>query len=171
MSENWKIQLSLKIDGQHLLNLRAETSEELSAQLVWATENKEQLLIACAVLGGVQKPQPAKPVDGYRMPPNPTYEPAKPVPAASYTTPKGAEEVGPVLLLSVKKDLFNKDKVKMDSPKYTFEFEGGKKCSTFKKIWGEAGESLAGEMVYYTTETRESNGKTFTNLAEVRRAS
>jgi hypothetical protein len=171
MSENWKLQLSLKIDGQHLLNLRAETSEELSGQLAWATENKEQLLIACAVLGGAQRHEPARPAAP--LAPAPSTAPSAPqqVPAASYVTPPGAGEVGPVLLRSVKKDLFNKDGVKMNSPKYTFEFGDGKKLATFKEVWGKAGETLAGEMVFYSVETRESNGKTYSNLAEVRMAS
>jgi len=169
MSENWIVQYSLK-DGQPMLNVRADSVTAFFETLAEVAKGYQEIALATSILTtrkGFQENV------GVRPAPPPPSAPSAPqqVPAASYVSPPGAAEVGPVMLIKVTKDLFTKDKVKMKDPKYTFEFGDGKRCSTFKEIWGKAGEGLVGEMVYYSTETRESNGKTYTNLAEVRRAS
>lgn len=156
MSENWKLQISFKIDNVHMLNLRAETSEELSAQVAWAVENKEQLLIACAALGGDKKAPPVAP----------THQGPVGVPAASYRPPVAAGEVGPVQIKGVSKTALKKDGTAMKSPKYTVEFSNGKKLSTFEALVGQAAEALSGQSVYYSTKV---NGE-YVNLAEVRSA-
>lgn len=159
MSEDFKIQLSVKVDGQHLVNIRSADTSEFGDLLAWAVENADQITSACRALEGAQKAAPA------HHPSAPPPAPA-PVPAASYQPPVAAGEVGPVVIKSVSKSSLKKDGTPMKSPKYTVEFSNGKKLSTFDATWGQAAESLSGQSVYYTTKV---NGE-YTNLAEVRRA-
>lgn len=158
--DDFKFQLSVKIDGQHLLNLRAAESNEFGDMLKWAVENAEQIQAAASVLEGSQKAAPA---------PRPSPPPAAPapVPAASYVTPPGAGEVGPVFIKSVTKSSLKKDGTPMRSPRYLVEFSNGKKIGTIDGTLGQSAEALSGQSVYYSVTV---NGD-FTNLAEVRRAS
>lgn len=159
MSEEYRFQLSVKIDGSHLLNLRAEKADEFGQMLAWAVDNAEQIQAATAALEGAQKAATA-PRDS-PPPPAPV-----PVPAASYVTPPGAGEVGPVLIKSVSKTSLKKDGTPMRSPRYVVEFSNGKKIGTIDGTLGQSAEALSGQSVYYSVTV---NGD-FTNLAEVRRA-
>lgn len=157
--DDFKFQLSVKIDGSHLLNLRAVESGEFGQMLKWAVENAEQIQAATSALEGAQKAAPAP------RPSPPPPAPA-PVPAASYVTPPGEGEVGPVLIKSVSKQMVKKDGTPMRSPRYVVEFSNGKKIGTIDGTLGQSAEALSGQSVYYSVTV---NGE-FTNLAEVRRA-
>jgi hypothetical protein len=160
MSDDFTYQLSVKIDGQHLLNIRSDDAQKFSAMLRHAVENAEQIQAACAALEGSRKPAPAPPAAAPRPAPSP-------VPAASYVSPQGAGEVGPVLIKAVSKSSLKKDGTPMRSPKFTVEFSNGKKLSTFDATLGQSAEALSGQSVFYST-TRNGD---YENLAEVRRAS
>ena len=153
MSDDFRFQLSVKIDGTHLFNVRHENATDFGTALAWAVANAEQIQLACLALGGAQKPQPA-----------PAPHPATPPPAKPPAAPSG--EVGPVLVKGVQKAILKKDGTKMKSPRFTVEFSNGKRHSTFDEVLAGAAETLAGESCYYTTDDSE-----YKNLTSVRRAS
>ena len=165
MSENWIVQYSLK-DGQPMLNVRADSVTAFFETLAEVAKGYQEIALATSILT-TRKPEPARPA----APPSssPSMAPSTPqqVPAASYVSPPGAAEVGPVLIKSVSKSSLKLDGTPMKSPKYTVEFANGKKLSTFDAGVGQSAETLSGQSVYYSTKT---NGQ-YTNLAEVRRAS
>ena len=154
MSEDWAYQLSVKVDGQHLLNLRADDAVAFKDALAWATENKEPILLACAALGATERPQPARPA-------------ATPSPAPVVAPKPAGAEVGPVLVKGISKTALKKDGTTMRSPRFTVEFSNGKRLATFDEMVAGSAETLSGQQVYYSTEI---NGE-FTNLVSVRRAS
>lgn len=155
MSEDWNLQLSVKIEGQHLLNLRSETSAGLSAMLAWAVENREAIIAATAALEGAQKPPPAVPV----------YV----APRVAPSSPGGLQgEIGPVAIEKVDVDTVKKDGTRMNSPKFTVKFSNGKRHSTFDSLVGDAASALHrdGSSVYYSIKV---NGE-YQNLAAIRKA-
>lgn len=159
MSDDFKFQLSVKIDGSHLLNIRAGSSLEFFEEIKDAVESAELIASACRALEGAQKASPAPTVV-------PTHHGPVGVPAASYRPPVAAGEVGPVQIKGVSKTTLKKDGTAMKSPKFTVEFSNGKKLSTFEALVGQAAEALSGQSVYYSTKV---NGE-YVNLAEVRSA-
>lgn len=154
--EDFKLQLSVKIDGQHLLNIRSASAQEFDELLKFCVANAEQLQAATAALEGSAKATQSKAAT----------EAPRPVQAASYRPPVAAGEVGPVQIKGVSKTALKKDGTAMKSPKYTVEFSNGKRLSTFEALVGQAAEALSGQSVYYSTKV---NGE-YVNLAEVRSA-
>jgi hypothetical protein len=67
MSENWKIQVSPKLPDGTLVNIRAESGDELTALLNYATANAQLITDTAAILAaarnasGVTQPAPANP--------------------------------------------------------------------------------------------------------------
>jgi len=165
MSENWIVQYSLK-DGQPMMNVRADSVTAFFETLAEVAKGHQEIALATSILT-TRKPEPARPAAP--PPSSPSTAPSTPqqVPAASYVTPPGAAEVGPVLIKSVSKSSLKKDGTPMRSPRYTVEFSNGKRLSTFDTALGQSAETLSGQSVYYSVEVKGE----FTNLAEVRRAS
>lgn len=157
MSENWKLQLSLKIDGVHLLNLRADTIEEFSELLARAEEHREPILLAVAALGGIQKPQPAVPAQTQRQAPN---------------VPQGGagRETGPIVLDNVELKRGPKDGPPWKSPMYVVKWDGSS-ASTFDALIGKAAQGawMNGNPCYLTTEPSPKNPK-YLNLISLRMA-
>jgi hypothetical protein len=152
--EDFKLQLSVKIDGVHLFNIRAENAKELFELIATTVEHAELIQSAARALEGVQKPEPAKPV--------PTTG-ARVISAPTSTS----SEIGPVAIKGVEKAMLKKDGTPMKSPRFVVKFSNGHTHATFDVPTGEAAETLAGQQVYYTTEKRGD----YENLASVRRAS
>lgn len=158
MSENWKLQLSLKLDGQHLLNIRAEMPEEFGSLLRSAVDDAPLIASVCRALEGAQTPQQAAPVRvvGGRL-------------NVSQTGPQSAVpsgEVGPVQVESVSTSATKRDGTPMKSPRYMVKFGNGKMLSTFDQTLGQSAMTLNGQRVYYTTEAKGD----FVNLSSIRSA-
>ena len=124
MSENWTIQTSIKVEGQHLVNLRSEDGATQLDLLKWATENREAILAACAALEGSQKPQPARPASA-------------PAPAPNVSQGGGERELGPIQLDGVEIKKGPREGPPWKSPMYVLKFEGSS-CSTFDALNGKA---------------------------------
>jgi hypothetical protein len=159
VSDDFRFQLSVKVDGQHLLNIRATNEIEFWDGLKSAVENAELIQSAARALEGARTPVQPKPV-------SPTHQGENASPGASYRSTAPSGEIGPVQIVGVSKSSVKKDGTPMKSPKFTVEFSNGKKLSTFDSLVGNAAETLSGQPVYYTTKI---NGE-YTNLAGVRGA-
>lgn len=151
--ENFKYQLSVKL-GNDLLNLRAETPEEFSAQLKWAVENAEQLQIACTAL---QKPEPVRPA-------------ATPRPAPIAPQEGAGREIGPIQLEGVEIKKGPRDGPPWKSPMYVVKWDGSS-ASTFDGLNGKAamGFWTQGNPCFLTVEPSPKNPK-FQNLLSIRMA-
>ena len=151
MSENWTIQTSIKVEGQHLVNLRSEDGATQLDLLKWATENREAILAACAALEGAQKPQPARPTSA-------------PAPAPNVSQGGGEREIGPIHLegVEVKKAQFGN--------MFIVRWEGAQ-ASTFDALVGKAamGFYTEGHSCYLKIEPSKKNPR-FTNLVSIRMA-
>jgi hypothetical protein len=152
--EDFTLQLSIKIDGVHLFNIRASDPAEFWALVGNAVEHAELIQSAARALEGVQKPEPVRPV--------------------SHTGPRSggapgatSAEIGPVAIKGVEKALLKKDGTPMKSPRFVVKFSNGRALSTFDEAIAASAETLAGQQVYYATEKRGE----YENLASVRRAS
>lgn len=154
MSDNWVFQLSAKIDGQHLVNVRAEDAVTFKDLLAWTKEHADDIREAALALQGAQKAAAAPPA-----PAPPPQQQARP------QAPAG--EIGPVTITGVGSDTMKRDGTVMTKPKYTVNFSNGKKHSTFDAVVGDAAMSLQGQSVYYTIKV---NGE-YQNLASLRSAS
>ena len=152
MSENWVFQLSLK-DGSPMINVRSDTIEAFVKNIGELEQNKEPILVAIASFAP-QKPEPARPA-------------ATPAPAPVVSPKPAGAEVGPVYVKGISKTALKKDGTPMRSPRFTVEFSNGKRLSTFDEMVAGSAETLSGQQVYYSTETKGE----FTNLTSVRRAS
>ena len=155
MSENFKYQLSVKIDGQHLLNLRTETVEEFNAQLKWAVENAEQLQLACTALQGPEKPQPVR---------QPVAAGARPA-----SRPPGGE-IGPIVLENVEIKRSGKDGTVWKNPMFIVKYDGTS-ASTFDPLIGKAAQGFwtNGSPCYLTVEPSPKNPR-YLNVASIRSA-
>jgi hypothetical protein len=160
MSDDFKFQLSVKIEGQHLLNIRGGSALEFFEEIKEAVESAELITSAARALEGSRKPDLPHPV-------SPTHQGTNAPPSAPNRASAPSGEIGPVQIVGVSKSSLKKDGTPMKSPKFTVEFSNGKKLSTFDTLVGQAAESLSGRSVFYTTKV---NGE-YTNLAEVRSAS
>lgn len=144
MSENWKYQLSLKLDGVHLVNLRADSAEEFEVQLRWAVDHREPILAAAAALGATEKPQPARPA---------------PAPARGLIEPQGGSgrEIGPIQLEGVEMKKGPRDGPPWKSPMYVIKWDGSS-ASTFDALIGKAamGFWTEGHSCYVTTESAKN---------------
>jgi hypothetical protein len=156
---DWTFQLSVKIDGEHMLNVRAQNELTFLQSIKAAVESSELILSAARALEGVRKPQHAAPV---------SHAPQGVIgaPAGSRGPAQPSGEFGPVRIVGVGKSSVKKDGTPMKSPKFTVEFSNGKKLATFDTLVGQAAESLSGRDVFYETKV---NGE-YTNLAAVRSA-
>ncbi len=152
MAEDYKIQLSVKIDGVHMLNVRSNDTADFGALLKWTVDNAVQLQAACAALEGERK----------AVPPPTTSEQAMSRPGAT------SGEIGPVGITGIEKQTQGRDGMRFKAPKYTVMFSNGKKFSTFNGTLAGAAQALSEVPVYYTTE-QSRDGK-YTNLASVRSA-
>lgn len=152
MSDNWAFQLSAKIDGQHLVNVRAEDAVTFKDLLAWTKEHADDIREAALALQGTQKPAAAPPPVSVGV-------------AQQTRVQAPAGEVGPVQVKGVQKAILKKDGTRMKSPRFTVEFSNGKRHSTFDETVAGAAETLAGESVYYTVDDSE-----YHNLTSVRRA-
>lgn len=153
MSENWKLQISIKIDGVHLLNVRAESPEEFGAILEATVSQSEMIATACRALEGSQKAQPPAPVV------------TTPRPVVS--SPAGVSaEIGPILVSGVSISATRKDGTPMKSPKYAVKFGNGKTHSTFDAAIGQSAQTLSGQNCYYVTERKGD----YDNLVAIRGA-
>lgn len=129
MSENWKMQVSIKVDNVHLVNLRAETSEELSGMLKWAVENARAIQLACTEVGGSTKPELVQPRPFQRVAP----------PAAPVAT---SREIGPLYLSGVEMKLGPRNGPPFKSPMFVVKWGEGESASTFDRLIGEAASNF-----------------------------
>jgi len=153
------MQLSVKIDGAHLLNLRADTSAQLSDMLTWSVENREAILAATAALEGTRKaPEAAPPVSAPRA--------TSAAPAASL------REIGPIGISGVDKKQEGKDGKQWKSPMYIVKFTNGESGSTFDGLVGKAAMSLYAEekLCFATLEPSPKNPK-YSSISSIRVAS
>ena len=153
MSENFVLQLSVKLDAQHLINVRADDAVTFSGLLSWATEHADEIKAAATALEGT-KAAPAV----YAPPAEARY------PRQAPSAPAG--EIGPVKIVAVDVATTNKAGEVMNSPKYTVRFANGKKHGTFNGLTGQAAQTLQGQDVFYTVKV---NGA-YENLESIRRA-
>ena len=147
--DDFKLQLSIKIDGQHLLNIRSDSWMDFGELLEAAVKNAEYLQ---SVTRAVEGKAPAPVVTTAN----------RPIAALKETSP----EFGPVKLAGVERVLLTKTGEKLRSPRFVVTFANGKKISTFDATIGGAAETLAGEAVFYAIEKKGE----FTNLINVRKA-
>ncbi len=159
MSENWKLQLSIKVNGPHMLNIRAETAEEFKTLLGGCVDMAEAIELAYERLQGDMTPQVSAPAPAPAG--RPTWRPRATSQAA---VPLG--ETGPVQIVGVGIETTSRDGLPLNNPKHVVRFSDGKTLSTFDASIGQAASTLQGQNVYYRSEQR---GK-WTNLAGVRRA-
>ena len=158
MSENWAYQLSVKLDGLHLVNIRADSAEEFEVQLRWAVELREPILTACASLGATEKPQ------------HPASAPTR---GSAPIVPQGGagREIGPIVLENVELKRGPKDGPPWKSPMYVLKWDGSS-ASTFDALNGKAAQGawMSGSPCYLTVEPSPKNPK-FQNLLSIRMAS
>src|ERR1700690_3411205 len=145
MSEDWAYQLSVKVDGQHLLNLRADDAVAFKDALAWATENKEPILLACAALGATERHQPARPAATPSPAPVVSQKPAGgetgPIGIDGVTLKRGPKTFDP----TTKKDV---EGTPWKSPMYVVAFSDGTSASTFDELDGKAAMGLTGGPCY-----------------------
>ena len=155
MSENWKFQLSLKIEN-HLLNIRADTVEEFVQAVTDVEASKEPLLLAIAQICP-EKPQQARPAL---------------TPGRAPVVPPGASvrELGPFQLEGVEVKKAGRDLVPFKNPLYIVKWEGGS-ATTFDTLIGKAAMGFwsQGHPCYVTVEPSPKNPK-YTNLLSIRMA-
>jgi hypothetical protein len=158
MNEDFRFQLSIRIDGQHLLNVRSGNAVDFGADIRSAVDDAEMILSACRALEGRQMPQ--QPSAVRVMGGNLKVSSGAPQPSSGPSA-----EFGPVLLQGVSSSSTKRDGTPMKSPKFTVNV-GGKSLSTFDASLGQSAMTLNGQKVFYTTETKGD----FVNLASIRSA-
>jgi hypothetical protein len=163
MEENgWKYQLSIKIGGKdgHLLNARANTSEEFGQMLDRLREGAPDILSAAAAFAPVAS-SPAPAPAQYAV----ADVRATPPPAATAASPAQGQEVGPVTVEKIDQS----SGVGQNGKPYTrfmVQFSGNLKASTFDTLTAGAAKSLLGKLAYATL-TKWEKGY---NLESVRAA-
>ncbi len=157
ISPPWKVQLSIKVDGVHLLNIRAGTVEELRELMADAVKQQEAILATVAALEGEKRVIPAIPMPPSSLPPRAPLSPS-------------GIEIGPVTITGIQVAATDKTGAKMASSRYSVKFSDQKTYSTFKRDIGESAQTLSsmGKKVYYSVEPG-TNPK-FMNLASIRSA-
>ena len=157
MSENWRFQLSIKVEGQHLFNIRSDDGEQFKNSLAYAADNREAILAACAALEGSRKPEPARPAS------TPATAPKMPL--------SGSErEVGPIQIENIEVKKGPRDGPAWKSPMYVVKWEG-QSASTFDALIGKAamGFWTQGNACHLTVEPSPKNPR-FLNLTSIRSA-
>jgi hypothetical protein len=151
--DDFRFQLSVKVDGQHLLNIRADNEIDFWSGLKAAVENAELIQSAARALEGAQKAYVPAPVV------------ATPRPVVS--SPAGVSaEIGPILVSAVSVSATKRDGSPMKSPKYAVTFGNGKTHSTFDPAIGQSAQTLSGKSVFYVTEKKGE----YENLVAIRSA-
>jgi hypothetical protein len=155
VSENWKFQLSLKLEN-HLLNIRADSGAEFSEQLAWIEEHREPIILTIASLAP-QRPQLPAAVS---MP--------RPVPVA--VPGASGREIGPVQIENVEMKKGPREGPPWKSPMYVVKWEG-QSASTFDALNGKAamGFWTNGNACFLTIEPSPKNPK-YLNLTSIRMA-
>jgi hypothetical protein len=152
--DDFRFQLSVKVDGQHLLNIRADNEIDFWGGLRAAVENAELIQSAARALEGSQKAQAPAPVVT-------THHP-------TISSPVGVSaEIGPILVAGVSISATKKDGTPMKSPKFAVKFGNGKTHSTFDAAIGQSAQTLSGQNCYYVTERKGE----YDNLIAIRSAS
>lgn len=132
MSDNFCLQLSVKIDGTHLLNIRSEGAEEFGTLLKWSVENAEQIQTACRALEGKA--------------PAPVFTP-RPAPIA---VPGASSQGGDTVKLITGVDIKTgpREGPPFKSPMYVVSFGDRSSASTFDELDGKALLGLVGKQAH-----------------------
>ena len=153
MSEDWGFQLSIKINGNHLVNIRGKDEKEFASRLAYAVQNAGQIQVACDSIQG-ETPVPIQ-TNGFKAP----------------TITSAPFDIGPLAIEMVKATSEKRDGTPMDSPRYDVKLVNGAFYSTFDKLVGQAAKTLwqMDKKVYLKVKINEKNPK-YKNIIEVRSA-